>query len=161
AGASILHLHARDPETGYPSPDPELFMRFLPRIKQQTDAVINITTGGSNRMTLDDRLAAALRAEPEVTSLNMGSMNFVYSGAAARVKEWKHDWERDFVLGTDDVIATNTFRQIERICNQLGKERGARFEFECYDVGHLYTLANFAERGLVKPPFFVQCIFGI
>lgn len=161
AGAAILHLHARDPRTGYPSPDPELFMQFLPRIKQQTDAIINITTGGSNRMTLDDRIAAAIRAEPEVTSLNMGSMNFVFSAAAKKIEEWKHPWERDYVNGSEEVIASNTFRQIERICKELGEERGARFEFECYDVGHLYTLAHFAERGLVTPPFFIQCIFGV
>jgi len=161
AGASIIHLHARDPDTGAPTADPEVFMQFLPRIKQQTDAVVNITTGGALGMTIEDRLAAPHRAKPEVTSLNMGSMNFGLFPVAQKIKEWKHDWERPYLEQTEDVIISNTFKQIARIARELGENHGTRFEFECYDVGHLYTLAHFADRGIVKPPFFIQCIFGI
>jgi uncharacterized protein (DUF849 family) len=160
AGAAILHLHARDPESGYPTPDPEVFLRFLPDIKARTDAVVNITTGGSSRMTVDERLAAAKRFEPELATCNMGSMNFVFSGAARGIKTWTYPWEREFVLGSEDVIFANTFRQIERTMKELG-ECGTRFEFECYDVGHLYTLAHFVDRKVVQPPFLVQCIFGV
>ena len=161
AGASIIHLHARDPETGKPTPDPNVFMEFLPRIKQQTDAVLNISTGGALGMSIEDRLAAPHRASPEVTSLNMGSMNFGLFPGAPKFKEWKHDWERPYLEQTEDLIVSNTFKQIERIATELGEQHGTRFEFECYDVGHLYTLAHFADRGIVKPPFFIQCIFGI
>ncbi|QDO89346.1 3-keto-5-aminohexanoate cleavage protein [Ornithinimicrobium ciconiae] len=161
AGAAILHLHARDPQDGRPSPAPAVFEQFLPRIHEQTDAIINITTGGSTAMTVQERLAAALRFEPELASLNMGSINFVFSGAAAKFDTWKHDWEKDYLLGSEDRIFANTFRQIEYTLRELGEERGTRFEFECYDVGHLYTLAHFVDRGLVKPPFMVQSIFGI
>lgn len=160
AGAAILHLHARDPETGYPSPDPQVFREFLPAIAEQTDAVVNITTGGSSVMSLEDRIAAAKELRPEVASLNMGSMNFNFAAAAQRVTEWRFDWERDYVLGSQDRIFSNTFGQIERILASLGAE-GTRFEFECYDVGHLYTLAHFVERDLVRPPMLVQCIFGV
>lgn len=160
AGATILHLHARDPETGFPSPAPEVFAEFLPAIKAGCDAVINITTGGSAVMSLDERIAAALRFEPEVASLNMGSMNFNFAAAANRVDAWRFDWERDYVLGSADRIFANTFANIERILAELGAT-GTRFEFECYDVGHLYSLAHFVDRGLVTPPFFVQCIFGV
>lgn len=161
AGASIIHLHARDPETGAPTPDPDVFMQFLPRIKQQTDAVVNISTGGALGMSIEDRLAAPHRAKPEVTSLNMGSMNFGLFPVVQKFKEWKHDWERPYLEQTEDMIISNTFKQIERIARELGEQHGTRFEFECYDVGHLYTLAHFADRGIVKPPFFIQCIFGI
>ncbi|MGI4954516.1 MAG: 3-keto-5-aminohexanoate cleavage protein, partial [Janthinobacterium lividum] len=161
AGAAIIHLHARNPATGEPSPDPALFMRFLPIIKQSTDAVLNITTGGGLNMTLADRLEAPLLAKPEMCSLNMGSMNFNISGAAARVKTWKHDWERPYLARTTDHIFRNTFKDIEGIVEQLGKGHGTRFEFECYDVGHLYNLAHCLERGIVEPPLFVQTIFGI
>ncbi|PTQ11803.1 3-keto-5-aminohexanoate cleavage protein [Sphingomonas oleivorans] len=161
AGASVLHLHARDPRDGRPTPDPDIFMQFLPRIKQQSDAVINITTGGSNSMTLDERLAAPKRAQPELTSLNMGSMNFDYSQAASRIRDWKFDWEKPYIESSGERIAYNTMGNIERICREIGQAYGTRFEFECYDVGHLYTLAHFADRGLVKPPFFIQCIFGV
>lgn len=160
AGAAILHLHARDPETGYPSPDPQVFREFLPAIAEQTDAVVNITTGGSSVMSLEERIAAAKELRPEVASLNMGSMNFNFAAAAQRVTEWRFDWERDYVLGSQDRIFSNTFGQIERILASLGAE-GTRFEFECYDVGHLYTLAHFVERDLVRPPMLVQCIFGV
>ncbi len=161
AGAAILHLHARDPRTGQPTPDPAVFMQFLPRLKQSTDAVLNITTGGSLNMTVQERLAAPLLAQPEMCSLNMGSMNFGIFPLADRYKDWKHEWEEPYLRGTDDFIFRNTFRDIAYILEHLGEGCGTRFEFECYDVGHLYTLAHFLERGLVKPPLFVQTIFGI
>ncbi|WP_283637936.1 3-keto-5-aminohexanoate cleavage protein [Marinovum algicola] len=161
AGAAILHLHARDPETGRPSSDPAHFMAFLPRIKQASGAVLNITTGGSATMTLDERLAAPIRAEPEMCSLNMGSMNFALYPAAERITEWQHDWEKPFLETSDDLVFKNTPRDIAGILRQLGQERGARFEFECYDVGHLYMLRHFADRGLVAPPFFIQFVFGV
>ena len=161
AGASIIHLHARDPETGEPSPDPGLFMQFLPTIKQSCDAVINITTGGGMNMTVEDRLAAPLLAKPEMASLNMGSMNFNISGSATRVKEWKHAWEKPYLERTVNHIFRNTFQDIETIVERLGKGHGTRFEFECYDVGHLYNLAHMLDRGVVEGPLFVQTIFGI
>jgi uncharacterized protein (DUF849 family) len=161
AGASILHLHARDPKDGRPSPDPAVFMQFLPRIKQSTDAIINITTGGSLSMTVEQRLAAPLATKPEMCSLNMGSMNFAIFPLADRYKSFRYDWEEPYLRSTDDFIFRNTFRDIERILKILGEEHGTRFEHECYDVGHLYNLAHFVDRKLVKPPFFVQTIFGI
>ena len=161
AGASILHLHARDPKDGRPTLDPPVFMQFLPRIKQSTDAVINITTGGGLGVTLEQRLAAPLAAKPEIWSLNMGSMNFAIFPLADRYKTWKHDWEEPSLRGTDDYIFRNTFRDIERILKRLGEEPGTRFEHECCDVGHLCNLAHFVDRKLLKPPFFVQTIFGI
>ncbi|MFS8036762.1 3-keto-5-aminohexanoate cleavage protein [Xanthobacter sp. AM11] len=161
AGAAILHLHARDPRDGRPTPDPKVFMQFLPVIKQATDAVLNITTGGSLNMSVEDRLAAPLAARPEMCSLNMGSMNFGIYPLADRYKDWRFDWEEPYLRSTDDFIFRNTFRDIERILKLLGEEHGTRFEHECYDIGHLYNLAHFVDRGLVKPPFFVQTIFGI
>ena len=161
AGASILHLHARDPETGRPSADPEIFMRFLPRIRQATDAVVNISTGGSSLMSLDERLAAALRAEPEMCSLNMGSMNFALFPALDRPTEWRHDWEPQLLEATRGAIFKNTFADIEGILTRLGEGCGTRFEFECYDVGHLYSLAHFRDRGLVSGPLFIQFVFGV
>ena len=161
AGASILHLHARNPEDGSPTPDPDVFMAFLPRIKQQSDAVINITTGGGMGMSLDERLAAPRRASPEMTSLNMGSMNFGIYPMLERYESFKHDWERKHLEGSRDFIFRNTFKDIEYIMKELGEGHGVKFEFECYDVGHLYNLAHFVDRGLVKPPLFVQTIFGI
>ncbi|HYM01503.1 MAG TPA: 3-keto-5-aminohexanoate cleavage protein [Stellaceae bacterium] len=161
AGAAILHLHARDPKDGRPTPDPAVFMQFLPRIKQATDAVVNITTGGGHGMTLEERLAAPLRASPEMCSLNMGSMNFGLFPMLARYKEFKHDWERTHLENSRDFIFRNTFKDIEYILKNLGEAHGTKFEFECYDVGHLYTLAHFLDRKLVKPPLFVQSIFGI
>jgi 3,5-dioxohexanoate:acetyl-CoA acetone transferase len=161
AGAAILHLHARDPKDGRPTPDPEVFLEFLPRIKQATGAVINITTGGGHGMTLEERTAAAMRAQPEMCSLNMGSMNFGLFPMLSRYKEWKYDWEPRYLEMTRDFIFRNTFADIERILKELGEGCGTRFEFECYDVGHLYNLAHFLDRGLVKPPLFVQTIFGI
>lgn len=160
AGAAIIHLHARVPETGEPTGDPDIFGRFLPVIRQRTDAVINITTGGSPTMTVQDRLRGANRFKPEMCSLNMGSMNFAIFPAARRISEWKHEWEKGYVVNSDDFIFRNTFRDIVYILETLG-EAGTKFEHECYDVGHLYSLAHFLDRGLVKPPFFVQMIFGI
>jgi uncharacterized protein (DUF849 family) len=161
AGAAIIHLHARDPRDGKPTPDPNVFMQFLPRIKQSCDAVINITTGGGHGMTLQERLAAPLRAQPEVCSLNMGSMNFGLFPMLDRYKEWKHDWEPKHLENSRDFIFRNTFKDIEEVLKALGEGCGTKFEFECYDVGHLYTLAHFLDRKLVKPPLFVQTIFGI
>lgn len=160
AGAAILHLHARIPEDGRPTGDPDVYAQFLPAIKQRTDAVINITTGGSVIMTVKDRLAAAVRFKPEMCSLNMGSINFAFFPAAKRISSWKYDWEKDYVVNSDDYIFRNTFRDIATILETLA-DAGTRFEHECYDVGHLYNLAHFLDRGLVKPGFFVQMIFGI
>ena len=161
AGASILHLHARDPVDGRPSPSAEHFGAFLPRIKQATDAVINISTGGSATMSLDARLEAAKAFKPEVCSLNMGPLIFDFSAAGARVETWRHDWEREYVETSRGRIMYNDNAYIERIMREIGQANGTRFEFECYDIGHLYTLAHFAERGLVKPPFLIQGVFGI
>ncbi|MAC80533.1 MAG: 3-keto-5-aminohexanoate cleavage protein [Rhodobacteraceae bacterium] len=161
AGASILHLHARNPQTGQPSASADDFMAFLPRIKQASDAVLNITTGGSAVMTLDDRLAAPKRAEPEMCSLNMGTMNFALYPAATRIGDWQHDWEKPFLEDSDDLVFKNTPRDIARILTEMGEQRGARFEFECYDVSHLYMLRHFVDRGMVKAPFFIQFVFGV
>lgn len=161
AGASIIHLHARDPETGKPSPDPRLFMQFLPRIKQQTNAVMNISTGGGLSMTLEERLEAAHAARPELCSLNMGSMNFGLYHIADKYKQWQQPWEKDYLEATRNGIVSNTFGQIERIIAEVGMRYGTKFEFECYDVSHLYTLAHFLDRKLLTPPLFVQTIFGL
>jgi uncharacterized protein (DUF849 family) len=160
AGAAILHLHARRAEDGRPTPDPDVFMRFLPRIAAATEAVVNITTGGGQGMTLEERLAAARRAKPEMCSLNMGSMNFGRYGIANRIKEWRFDWEAADLESSRDYIFRNTYKDIEYVLQEIGAY-GTRFEFECYDVGHLYNLAHFLDRGLVQPPLFVQTIFGI
>lgn len=159
AGSAIIHLHARHPD-GRPAWEPEVFEQIVPAVMDATDAIINITTGGSSQMTMDERLAGALRFRPELASMNMGSMNFVYSGIADRVSHWKHDWERPYVLGTYSHPFINTFDRIERTLVTLG-ETGTRFEYECYDIGHLYTLAYFVDKGLVKPPFLIQGVFGI
>jgi len=161
AGAAIIHLHARNPVDGSPTPDPAVFMSFLPVIKQSTDAVINITTGGGLTMTLDERLAGPLTAKPEMCSLNMGSMNFNISRAGDRVANWKHAWEKPYLDATENFIFRNTFKDIEGIVERLGKGHGTRFEFECYDIGHLYNLAYCLDRKIVEPPLFVQSIFGI
>ncbi len=161
AGATILHLHARDPEDGRPSPDPEIFMEFLPRIKQQTDAVINITTGGGLGMSIEERIAATRRTKPEMCTLNMGSMNFGIFGMVERYKEWKHEWEPEFLEMSRDFIFPNTFKSLEYIMKDIGQGLGTRFEHECYDVGHLYNLAYCLDQGWVEPPLFVQTIFGI
>lgn len=160
AGAAIVHLHARDPETGRPTPDPDVFARFLPQIKESTDVVINITTGGGHGMTVEERTRAANRFEPELCSLNMGSMNFGLFPVLDRVSTFQHAWEPEYLEMTRDFIFRNTYKDIETIVRTLGAV-GTRFEFECYDVGHLYNLAYFLEQGVVQPPLFVQTIFGI
>jgi uncharacterized protein (DUF849 family) len=161
AGAAILHLHARDPANGRPSADPAHFMGFLPQIKQRSDAVLNISTGGSATMTLEQRLAAPKLAEPEMCSLNMGTMNFALYSAAARITEWKFDWEKPFLEGSDDLVFKNTPRDMAVILQEMGEAHGARFEFECYDISHLYMLKHFVDRGLVKAPLFIQFVFGV
>lgn len=159
AGSAIVHVHARHAD-GRPGFEPELFDRIVPRIADETDAVVNITTGGSSAMTMDQRLAAALRFTPELASMNMGTMNFVYSGIADRVREWKHDWERPYVLNTYSHPFLNTFDRIEYALRVLGGQ-GTRFEFECYDIGHLYSLAYFVDKGLASPPLLIQGVFGV
>ncbi len=161
AGAAILHLHARDPKDGRPTPDPAVFMQFLPRIKQATDAVLNITTGGGLNMSVEERLAAPLKIAPEMCSLNMGSMNFALYPLAQRYDHWKHAWEKPYLEGTKDFIFRNTFSDIERIYRLLGEGHGTKFEHECYDVSHLYNLAHCLDQGWFKPPVFLQFIFGI
>ncbi|WP_454917001.1 3-keto-5-aminohexanoate cleavage protein [Xanthobacter sediminis] len=161
AGAAILHLHARDPQDGRPTPDPAVFLQFLPRIKQSCDAVINITTGGGLNMTVEERLAAPLATAPEMCSLNMGSMNFALHPLAKRYERWKHAWEKPYLEGTKDFIFRNTFADIERIYRLLGQGHGTKFEHECYDVGHLYNLAHCLDQGWFEPPVFLQFVFGI
>lgn len=160
AGAAILHLHARDPQTGAPTSDPDVFARFIPQIDAGTDAVINITTGGGHGMSLDERTAAAQRFEPELCSLNMGSMNFGTFPMLDGIAHFQHDWEPRYLEMTRDYIFKNTFADIESIVGRFSAA-GTRFEFECYDVGHLYTLAYFLDKGLVEPPLFVQTVLGI
>jgi uncharacterized protein (DUF849 family) len=155
-----LHLHARDPEDGHPTQDPDVFMKFLPRIKQSTEAVVNITTGGGPAMTVEERMRPAFELKPEVASLNMGSMNFGLFPMLNRFKEFKHDWERQHLEGSRDLVFKNTYQDIENILTSCSGN-GTRFEFECYDIGHLYNLAHFLDRGLVEPPLFVQSVFGI
>jgi uncharacterized protein (DUF849 family) len=160
AGAAIVHLHARDPVSGRPTPDPEVFAQFLPKIRHGCDAVINITTGGGQGMSLEERSAAARVFKPELCSMNMGSMNFGLFPVLDRVTEFKHSWERDHLEASRDFIFRNTFKDIERLITELGAN-GTKFEFECYDVGHLYNLAHFVDRKLVQPPLLVQTVFGI
>ncbi|MBU1317120.1 MAG: 3-keto-5-aminohexanoate cleavage protein [Alphaproteobacteria bacterium] len=160
AGAAILHLHARNPEDGRPTQDPDAFAAFLPRIKQATDAVLNLTTGGSPTMTVAERLQPALTFAPEVASLNMGSMNFGLHPMLERYKKFQHDWEPEYLEKTRDTVFKNTFKDIEHIIEHCGGN-GTRFEFECYDTSHLYNLAHFRDRGLVDGPLFIQTVFGI
>ncbi len=160
AGAAIVHLHARQPEDGRPSQDPALFQQFLPQIKAASDVVVNITTGGAATMTTQERLLPALQFKPEVASLNMGSMNFGLYPMLGRYKSFAHDWEEPYLRDSDERIFKNTFRDIETILRSCA-ENGTRFEIECYDIGHLYTAAHFLERGLIKPPLFIQGVFGI
>ena len=160
AGAAIVHLHARDERTGRPDQTPEAFARFLPRIKQATKAVINLTTGGAPYMTVQERVKPAEVFKPEVASLNMGSMNFGLFPMLNRFKTFKHDWEQQALENSRDLVFRNTFKDIEFVLRTLS-DAGTRFEFECYDTAHLYNLAHFLERGLVKPPLFVQTVFGI
>src|ERR671929_106924 len=160
AGAAIVHLHARDPATGRPTPDPDVFAQFLPAIAARSDVVINITTGGGHGMTLEERTRAARAFKPELCSLNMGSMNFGLFPLLDRIAEFRHPWEPEYLAMTRDFIFRNTYEDIEKIVSEFSAH-GTRFEFECYDVGHLYNLAHFLDRGLVEPPLFVQTIFGI
>jgi uncharacterized protein (DUF849 family) len=183
-GASIIHLHARNPKDGRPDPSPELFMEFLPVIKQSMDAVVNVSTGGGLGMTREERLRGAVRASPEMASLNVGSMNFGIFPMAAKYKDWKHvcqshqrvrsvpgfamheqarraSWEPAFLEMTRDFIFRNTFADIELVVKELGQGHGTKFEFECYDLGHLYNLTWILDQGWIKPPFFVQMVFGI
>lgn len=159
AGAAIVHLHARNPETGQPDQSPEAFAPFLKIIKQRSNAVINLTTGGSPTMTVDERVRPAAVYKPEVASLNMGSMNFGFFGMLNRFKTFKHEWERKHVENKD-IVFRNTFQDIEFVLRTLS-ETGTRFEFECYDTAHLYNLQYFLDQGLVKPPLFVQTVFGL
>jgi uncharacterized protein (DUF849 family) len=161
AGAAILHLHARDPATGRPASNPDLFLEFMKAIKAESDAVINMTTGGGLTMSVEERVEGALRASPEMCSLNMGSMNFAIFPLAARYHDWKFDWEKPYLEGAKASIFRNTFADIERIIELLGKGHGTRFEHECYDIGHLYNLAHFVDRKIIEPPFLIQSIFGI
>ena len=161
AGAAILHLHARHPDTGRPSADPEHWAGFLPAIKAGTDAVVNMTTGGSAVMTLDQRLAAPKANAPEMCSLNMGSMNFALYPMIDRISTFKHDWEKPFLENSDDVVFKNTPRDIAHVLAEMGKARGARFEFECYDISHLTMLKHFVDRGLIQGPLFLQFVFGV
>lgn len=161
AGASIIHLHARDPHTGMPVSDPDVFRQFLPKIHQQTDAIINLTTGGGQGMDVSQRLLAALDISPELCSLNMGSMNFGLFPIAERINKWTHDWEKNFIESTKDFVFKNTFADIETILYEMGEVRGTRFEYECYDVGHLYNLAYFVDKHLAKPPLFIQFVLGV
>lgn len=160
AGAAILHLHARNPQDGSPTGDPEVFGQFLPVIKQRTDAVLNLTTGGAPHLSPEERLAAALRFKPEMCSLNMGSINFSFHGLAAKVGTWKFPWEQSYILDSEGFIFRNTFRDIRRVL-ELMDDHGTKYEHECYDVGHLYNLAYFLDKGLLKPPLFIQSVFGI
>lgn len=159
AGAAIVHLHVRDPEDGHPVQDPTLFREVLAIIAGESDVVINLTTGGSPAMTVDERIAPAVQLAPELASLNMGSMNFGLFPMMARFPNLKYEWEREY-LGNKDIVFKNTYADIERILKTCG-DQGTRFEFECYDTAHLYNLANMLDRGLVRPPLFVQTVFGL
>ena len=160
AGAAIVHLHAREPKDGRPTQDPKMFLRFLPQIKAASNVVLNLTTGGAPTMSIEERLQPALQLKPEVASLNMGSMNFGLYEMIGRYKEWKHEWEKPYLAGSDERIFKNTFRVIATILERCSGN-DTRFEIECYDIGHLYTAAHFLDRKLVKPPLFIQSVFGI
>jgi uncharacterized protein (DUF849 family) len=160
AGAAIVHLHARNPEDGRPTQDPEVFRKFVPQIKAGSDVVINITTGGAPTMPVQERLQPALQLKPEVASLNMGSMNFGLYEMLDRYKNFKHSWEQPYLQGTEDLVFRNSFKDIAYILRSCS-ENGTRFEIECYDIGHLYNAAHFVDRGLIKPPLLIQSVFGI
>jgi len=160
AGAAILHLHARSPETGIPSQDPSIFQEFLPQIKEATNAVVNITTGGSPHMTVEERTKPVATFKPELASLNMGSMNFGLYPMLNRFQDFKHEWEVKHLENSRDLVFKNTFKDIEKIL-RLGNSNSTRFEFECYDISHLYNLAHFVDRGLARPPLFIQSVFGL
>ena len=160
AGAAVLHLHARDPQTGRPTPSAEVFMQFLPQIHAATDAVINISTGGAPGMSLDDRARAATSISPELASLNMGNLSIDLSALASRYDSFQHDWEEPFLRGSEDVVFKNTARDIRHLVGLLAPG-GTKFEFECYDVGHIHNVARFADEGIIKPPFFIQSVLGL
>ncbi|HSU62377.1 MAG TPA: 3-keto-5-aminohexanoate cleavage protein [Burkholderiales bacterium] len=160
AGAAIVHLHARNPKDGSPTQDPAVFKQFLPKIKAASDVVVNLTTGGAPTMSIEERLQPALRLKPEVASLNMGSMNFGLYEMLGRYKEFKHEWEKPYLAGSDERIFRNSFKDIAYILQSCA-DNDTRFEIECYDIGHLYTAAHFMERRLLKPPLFIQSVFGI
>jgi uncharacterized protein (DUF849 family) len=160
AGASIVHLHARDPESGRPSQDPDLFRPFVTRIRERSNVVINLTTGGAPTMLVEERLQPALQLKPEVASLNMGSMNFGLYPMLARQREFKHDWEQPYLEGSEDRVFRNTFKDIRHILESCA-DNATRFEVECYDIGHLYTAAHFVDRGILKPPLLIQSVFGL
>jgi len=160
AGAAIVHLHAREPKDGRPTQDPAMFMKFLPQIKAASDVVINLTTGGAPTMTVEERLRPAAELKPEVASLNMGSMNFGLYEMLGRYKEFKYDWEKPYLAGSDERIFKNTFRDIANILTTCSGN-DTRFEIECYDIGHLYSAAHFLDRKLIKPPLLIQSVFGI
>jgi uncharacterized protein (DUF849 family) len=160
AGAAILHLHARNPEDGAPTGNPDVYAQFLPRIHRETDAIINLTTGGSPEMKIEERLAGALRFRPEMCSLNMGSINFAFHGMAEKERNWKFPWEKPYILNSEGFIFRNTFRDVARIYGLMA-DFGTRYEHECYDIGHLYNLAYFVDKGLARPPLFIQSVFGI
>jgi uncharacterized protein (DUF849 family) len=160
AGAAIVHLHAREPKDGRPTQDPAMFMRFLPQIRAASDVVINLTTGGAPTMTVEERLRPAAELKPEVASLNMGSMNFGLYEMLGRYKEFKYEWEKPYLAGSDERIFKNTFRDNANILT-TSRQNDTRFEIECYDIGHLYTASHFLDRGLIKPPLLIQSVFGI
>lgn len=160
AGAAIVHLHARNPKDGRPDQTPEAFMRFLPEIKNGSDVVINLTTGGAPTMAVHERLQPALQLKPELASLNLGSMNFGLYEMLNRYTEFKHDWEKPYLAESDDRIFRNTFRDIALVLESCGANE-TRFELECYDIGHLYTAAHFVDRGMLKAPLFIQSVLGL
>ena len=161
AGAAVLHLHARDPNDGRPTADPDVFMQFLPKIRQGTDAIVNISTGGSSLMTVEDRMRAAVQAAPEMCSLNMGSMNFGIFPLAERYDDWQHDWEPQLLNATRDTLFRNTVSDIDTLLEEVGKNLGTKFEFECYDVGQIHTLAWYLRKKKIEAPVFLQFVMGV
>jgi uncharacterized protein (DUF849 family) len=161
AGAAIIHLHARNPENGHPDPRPELFQQFMPKIAASCDAVLNVSTGGGLGMTREQRLRAAVATSPEMASLNVGSLNFGIFPMLDKYSNWQHDWEPEFLEMTRDFVFKNTFADLEYVVKELGQGHGTKFEFECYDLGHLYNLAWLIDQGWLEPPYFVQMVFGI
>jgi len=161
AGAAVIHLHARNPETGQPDPRPELFLEFMPRIAGACDAVLNVSTGGGLGMTREERLRAAVATSPEMASLNVGSLNFGLFPMLEKHTQWKHEWEPAFLEMTRDFVFKNTFADLEYVVKELGHGHGTKFEFECYDLGHLYNLAWLIDQGWLEPPYFVQMVFGV
>jgi uncharacterized protein (DUF849 family) len=160
AGASILHLHARDPKNGQPTQDPAVFERFLPRIKSSTNAIINLTTGGSPHMTVEERMRPAMEFKPELASMNMGSINFGLFPMLDRYDNFQHEWERTHLENSRDLVFKNTFADIETAMT-LGGKNGTRFECECYDIGHLYSLRHLMDRNIIGGRIFIQSVFGI